>query len=373
MDTDKPWFVIAGGGTGGHLYPGLCVAECVQSFQSDFQVTIFGTPRPIDRKLTEARGYELVAQEVRAFPSRPWHWPGFLAAWHLAVKHARRRFQKRPPAMVLGLGGYAAGPPVMAAAKLGIPTAIFNPDALPGRANRLLASRVDRVFVQWEATAQHFRKARKVVCTGCPIRPAFATAKREEACRVLKLNPDRRTLLITGASQGARSINGAVMELSDLWREAGGWQIIHLTGPTDLEMCRQKYKKNNVHARVLAFTEHMAYCMAAADLVVSRAGASTLAEITAMGLPSVLMPYPFDRKQHQLANARVLVDEGAAVLVEDSNAPVLNAGRLREELRGLMRSDESRRRMARCAAVLGRTDAAALIAEQLFEVARCRT
>ncbi|HVP09837.1 MAG TPA: UDP-N-acetylglucosamine--N-acetylmuramyl-(pentapeptide) pyrophosphoryl-undecaprenol N-acetylglucosamine transferase [Phycisphaerae bacterium] len=370
MPSQRPWFIIAGGGTGGHLYPGLAVAESIQSVQPDFEVAIFGTARPIDRKLADARGYDLVVQDVRPFPSRPWEWPGFLAAWFRSVKVAHNRFRKRPPTMVLGLGGYAAGPPVVAAAKLGIPTAIFNPDAVPGRANRRLGCRVDRIFVQWEETAQHFPKARTVVCTGCPVRPAFASVTREQACRAIKLDPDSNTLLVTGASQGARSINAAMMELFDLWRVAEGWQIIHLTGPADLEMCREKYKGNGVDARVFAYTEHMSHCMAAADLVISRAGASTLAEITAMSLPSILMPYPFDRKKHQTANAKVLVDKGAAILVEDANDPKVNASRLRGELRDLMRSEESRRRMARCAGALGRIDAADTIAAQLFEMAR---
>lgn len=370
MVSDRPWFVVAGGGTGGHLYPGLAVAESVRSYQPDFEVTVFGTPRAIDRKLTEARGYELAVQDVRAFPGRPWQWPAFLASWFRSVRGARRRFEERRPAMVLGLGGYAAGPPVVVAAKMGIPSAIFNPDAVPGRANRTLGPRVDRVFVQWDCTAEQFRRAKTVVCTGCPIRPTFAAATREQSCRALRLDPDRPTVLITGASQGAHSINAALMELLDLWRVAVDWQIIHLTGSADLETCRKQYKANGVDARAYAYTEQMAACMAAADLAVSRAGASTLAEITAMSLPSILMPYPFDRKKHQLANAKVLVDAGAAILVEDVNDPKRNADRLRGELRDLMRSDESRRRMARAAGAIGRTDAADVIAEQLLEMAR---
>jgi UDP-N-acetylglucosamine--N-acetylmuramyl-(pentapeptide) pyrophosphoryl-undecaprenol N-acetylglucosamine transferase len=370
MSSKKPWLVIAGGGTGGHLYPGLAVAESVQALQPDFEVTVFGTVRPIDRKLTEPRKYELVAQAVQPFPSKPWHWPSFLAAWFRSLKHARRRFEDRRPAVVLGLGGYAAGPPVIAASKMGIPTAIFNPDAVPGRANHRLGRCVDRIFVQWEKTADFFPKAKNVVCTGCPVRPAFGTATREQGARALKLDPDRNTLLITGASQGAHSINATVMELFDLWRVAEGWQIIHLTGPSDLEMCRNKYKENGVEARTFAYTEHMAYCMAASDLVISRAGASTLAEITAMSLPSILMPYPFDRKQHQRANAEVLASNGAAVLVDDANDPGINATRLRDGLRDLMRSEESRRRMARSAGAIGRVDAAETIASQLFEMAR---
>jgi UDP-N-acetylglucosamine--N-acetylmuramyl-(pentapeptide) pyrophosphoryl-undecaprenol N-acetylglucosamine transferase len=372
MASNKPWFVVAGGGTGGHLYPGLAVAEALQALQPDIEVCVFGTPRPIDKRLTDDRGYELVPQDVRPFTTKPWEWPGFLMAWSRSVRRASERFLTRPPAVVFGLGGYAAGPGVVAAAKLGFPVAIFNPDAVPGRANRRLASRADRVFVQWEETIDRFRHAADVRCTGCPIRPAFAKAAPEKGYRTFKLDPDKHTLLITGASQGARSINAAVMELVDLWRVAKDWQIIHLTGPADLDICRAKYEECGVAVRALAYTEHMAYCMAIADLVISRAGAGTLAEITAMGKPSVLMPYPFDRKQHQLANAKVLVKNHAAVLVLDSNDAKDNAARLQEELRDLMRSEERRRTLGRRAGALGRIDAAEVIARELFELASRR-
>lgn len=365
----KPWFVIAGGGTGGHLYPGLAVAEAVRKIQPDFDITVFGTTRPIDLQLTESRGYELVAQSVRAFPKQPFAWPGFLLAWNRSVKVARTRFMERPPAFVLGLGGYASGPPIAAASKLGIPTALFNPDAVPGRANRALAAKVDRVFVQWEATGDYFAKARSIVCTGCPIRAGFATAKLFDGQRALKLNPEKKTLLITGASQGAASINSAALELCELWKVAEEWQIVHLTGSKDFEACRDRYKDAGIDARVLSYTEHMPLCMIAADLIISRAGASTLAEITGMGKPSVLMPYPFDRKRHQEANAKVLVDQQAAEMVRDSNDPKDNAKRLRDVLRDLMKSDERRRRMARSSAALGRMDAAEAIAQELFEMA----
>ncbi len=370
MGDNRPWFVIAGGGTGGHLYPGMAVAKALQAVQSEIEVTVFGTSRWIDKKLSEDRGYELVQQAVAPFPSRPWRWPRFVSAWYRSVKEARERFEAREPSVVLGLGGYAAGPPIVAASKLKIPTAIFNPDARPGRANRWLAKRADRVFVQWEETKEHFEEAQAVQVTGCPIRPAFMKATAKKGYQLAKLDPDKLTLLITGASQGAHSVNAMVMELFDLWGVAKDWQILHLTGKRDVEMCRTQYAAHGVAARVLAFTEHMAYCMAAADLVISRAGASTLAEITALGKPSILMPYPFDRKRHQLANAQVLEKHQAAVVIEDTNNPRDNARRIRDELRDIMRSEERRRQMARRAAVLGRGVAAEEMAQALFAMAR---
>jgi len=369
MTAKKPWLVIAGGGTGGHLYPGLAVADALLAMQASFEVTVFGTSRPLDKKLTEQHGYELVPQDVRPLPKRPWQYPGFLLAWRRSLKDVRKRFAARRPTIVLGLGGYAEAPAIVAAAKLGVPTALFNPDAMPGAANRRLAGRVDRIFTQWQETGEYFNRSPKVHCTGCPIRPEFARVTRDMAVKALKLAAKKKTLLITGASQGARSINAAVMDLLDLWQMALDWQIIHLAGKADWKDCREKYAQAGIEALVLGYTEHMPYCMAAADLVLSRAGASTIAEIMAMSVPSVLMPYPYDRHKHQMANARILEAGHAAVVVEDAQDVEINARRLRKVLGEIMNSEHRRHRMAAAAGAMGRHDAALVIAESLLDMA----
>lgn len=369
MANERSLLVLAGGGTGGHLYPGLAVAEEVRNRRPEFDIIVYGTPRPIDAKLTESHNLKLVVQEVRPLTKKPMQWPGFVRAYFKSIASAKKAFTERRPDVVLGLGGYAAAPPVIAASKLGIPTAIFNPDAIPGRANKKLAGIVDRVFVQWYETIEKFGRVSTARCTGCPIRPGFATIKRDAAIASLKLASHKKTILITGASQGASSINKAVIELMDYWRSLIDWQIIHLTGATDLKACRTAYADAGVDAKTLAFTEYMPQCMAAADLIITRAGASTLAEITAVGRAAILMPYPFDRKQHQLANAKLLSDQNAAALVNDANEPKLNAKRLRRELESLIVSDHRRERMAEIAGAMGRHDAAHLISKGLLALA----
>ncbi|MBX3396287.1 MAG: UDP-N-acetylglucosamine--N-acetylmuramyl-(pentapeptide) pyrophosphoryl-undecaprenol N-acetylglucosamine transferase [Phycisphaerae bacterium] len=369
MGDNRPLMVLAGGGTGGHLYPGLAVIEAMRQLRPDFDFVVYGTTRPIDRKLTEHRKIPLIEQSVQGIPKRIGQvWP-FIKGWFTSVKIAKRNFRERPPAVVLGLGGYAAGPPLTAAISLKIPTAIFNPDAVPGVANRRYAPKVSRVFVQWRETIDSLGRMSHVYCTGCPVRPEFASVTRDNGIKALKLDPAKKTLLITGASQGAWSINASVVELIDLWRDHPDWQIVHLTGTADLTMCREKYAAAKYPAVTLAFTEHMHLCMAASDLILSRAGASTLAEITALGKPSVLMPYPFDKKKHQLANARVLASASGAVIVDDSNNPAANAKLLRRELGDLMKSEHRRARMGEIAAAMGRHDAAARIAQGLLEIA----
>ncbi len=370
MADDRPWMIMAGGGTGGHLYPGLAVAESIHGIRPDIEITFFGTPRPIDAKLVAPRGYELVEQVVRPIPGRVHQTFAFLWYWYRAMTDAMQRFRRRPPAVVLGLGGYAAGPAVVAASKLRLPTAILNPDAEPGRANQRLAPRADRIFTQWHETAPYFDNEAKVHCTGCPVRSEFVRMDKAEAGRKLKLDEAKKTLLITGASQGAWTINAAVVEMMDFWKAADDWQIIHLTGSRDRDMCRRKYEAAGVDAVVLAFTEQIHLCMAAADLVISRAGASTLAEITRMGLPSVLMPYPYDRKQHQMANARMLADHNAAAIVVDTKDPETNAADLRHVLEDVMIADRRCVQMAEVAAAMGRHDAADTVAESLLKLGR---
>ncbi|MCA9257000.1 MAG: UDP-N-acetylglucosamine--N-acetylmuramyl-(pentapeptide) pyrophosphoryl-undecaprenol N-acetylglucosamine transferase, partial [Phycisphaerales bacterium] len=163
-------FILAGGGTGGHLYPGIAAAEELRNLRPEFDVVVYGTPRPIDAKLTESHKMGLVVQAVQPFTTSPKKIFGFLRSYYKSIAAAKKAFAQRKPAIVLGLGGYAAAPPIVAAAKLGIPTALFNPDLVPGKANMKLAAQVDRIFVQWYETIEHFGRVTKAKCTCCPIR-----------------------------------------------------------------------------------------------------------------------------------------------------------------------------------------------------------
>jgi UDP-N-acetylglucosamine--N-acetylmuramyl-(pentapeptide) pyrophosphoryl-undecaprenol N-acetylglucosamine transferase len=281
---------------------------------------------------------------------------------------------------VVGAGGYASGPPVHVALNLGIPTFLLNPDAVPGRANRFLARRagLTGIFAQWEVTREHFPPAAPVEVTGCPVRPAFRTAGQADAAAILRsfdLEPGKRTLLVTGASQGARTINEAIIRLAGELDWAG-WQVLHLAGQADAGGVAEAYArlagssgKSVPRARVLPFTDRMAEAMAACDLIVSRAGASTLAEILAVGKPSIVLPYPYHRDQHQRYNAMVLVEAGAAVLLDDDRDAADNARRLRPVLAELMKDDRRREAMGRAARGLDHLDPAQSIASVLLKAA----
>lgn len=381
------YFVFAGGGTGGHLYPALAVVEQLRKPAAPGaggdEVAFFCTQRPIDAEILGKAGVPAMPLSVRAFPSRPWHVPGFYLRWRESVKQCVRHFHERQPAAVIGAGGYASGPPVHAALKLGVPTFILNPDAVPGRANRHMGSRrgVTGILAQWDVTRKFFPPEAPVVVSGCPARESFVSAIGGEAAgivqnsedrarwaRAFELDPARRTLLITGASQGARTINDALLELAPLIGSAG-WQVLHLAGVADVDRVRAGYLAAKTSATVLPFTHQMPEAMLLSDLIVSRAGASSLAEITAVGRASILFPYPFHRDQHQKHNGQVLVDAGAAVMLDDTKDAGSNARNLRPVLESLLTDEVRRQSMASAARGLGRPESATVIASVLRAVA----
>ncbi|MCP4247377.1 MAG: UDP-N-acetylglucosamine--N-acetylmuramyl-(pentapeptide) pyrophosphoryl-undecaprenol N-acetylglucosamine transferase [bacterium] len=370
--NDRPWIAFAGGGSGGHLYPALAVAAELADLVPGVRFAFFGTDRAIDGNVLAAYDGQWIRQPVKPLPRRMWQWPRFAAGCWDAVKVCRRFFVKHRPLAVLGTGGYASAPSIWQAARERIPTALLNPDAVPGKANRFLGSRVQAIFAQWDETVDRFDGPAQVHVTGCPVRPEFKRAQREDGLAHFGLDPQKKVLLVTGASQGAQSINRAM--LAAVPRLAGDgawdqWQLLHLTGRDQYDAVAAAYRDQPVTVRVVSYTQHMAAAVAAADLVLTRAGASTLAEITAVGRPSVLMPYPFHRDQHQVANARVLVKLGAARMVTDQVEPRANAPALADTLGRVMNDDAELGRLRTAAHRAGTTRAAAQIARHLIELA----
>jgi UDP-N-acetylglucosamine--N-acetylmuramyl-(pentapeptide) pyrophosphoryl-undecaprenol N-acetylglucosamine transferase len=369
LTSEQPWIAFAGGGTAGHLFPALAVAEALLAKRDDLDLSFFVTDRRIDRRVLESAGKDFVAQPVKPFSFQPAGLWSFWKGWRAACAEAKARFQSRKPAVVVGSGGYAAGPALRMAWNAGLPLALLNPDAVPGRANRFFARWADAVFAQWETTRCRFPAAVPVHVTGCPTRAAFATATRELGVNEFKLDPARKTLLVTGASQGAHSINQAMVALAGfLSGAAQKWQVLHLSGEADRQTVADAYAAAQVPAVVVSYTDHMPAALAAADLIVSRAGASTLAEITAVGRPSILLPYPYHKDQHQLANAQVLERAEAALVLTDKVDAAANAARLGSVLKQLMNDPARLEAMSAAARRLGRPGAAGEIAELLLAV-----
>ena len=367
-----PVVAFAGGGTGGHLYPALAVADALQGLLSGLRLVFFATHRPIDQRILSRADCEVVRQTLPPLCKAPWLWPRILGGYLRSSRLCRSRLESDRPMIVIGTGGLSSVPAVRAAHRAGIPTAVLNPDAVPGRANRHLAGLADAVFAQWEETIDLLPRRAGVRVCGCAIRPEFNTVSRAAAVEHFNLDPTRKTLLVTGASQGARTINEAVLANLDLLESLINWQVLHLSGNLDFGRVKDAYEGRSIRAQVLAFTDRMAEALGAADLVISRSGASTLAEITALGRASILMPYPFHKDMHQLANARCLARVSAARIVDDAVDPAVNGPALRLVLESLMSDDGQREAMAAAAKRIGRGRAAGEIAEQIVELAERR-
>ncbi len=364
----KPIYIFAGGGTGGHLFPALAVAEELTRLKPDCRIVFACSDRDIDRRALSATPYAFVVQPIRPFPRGLRGWRDFLSSYSSARRLAKTLLGDLRPAAVFGLGAFAAVPVTQAAARAGVRTALMSIDATPGLANRRLASKVDVIFTQFERTADAFRRhAVKVKMVGCPVRAGLIAGDVEEARKVFGLRPDRKTLLIMAGSLGADNINQAVAAIeADLDELADEWQVLHVSGPGKFEQVA-RVDNGAIHRSVVEFCERMDLAYAAADLVLCRAGAATLGELAAVAAPAVLMPYPYHRDRQQEHNAVEIVSAGEAVIVNDSADPACNAGALRASLLEIMRSPERLEAMRTSAKGLSRPDAAGRIAQWLSQ------
>lgn len=356
--------LFAGGGTGGHLYPGISVAQALVKQWPDAKPVFLCTTRPIDRTILEPTGFEFITQPIQPPVKSIGGLLHFWKSWRDTKDQIRQIIRERNPAAVLGLGGYAAGPAVKWCSEKKVPAAILNPDVIPGKANFYLLKYVRHVCCQFEATREILPPAHreKAVVTGCPIRSDMQPLPpREEAAKRLGLDPTLSTFTITGASQGAQTVNEAVLESLKAIK-LQGWNVLHLAGKDHAQNVRAEYRQLNIPAVVIDFTATMNDVWAVTDLVVARSGASTCAEVAACGVPSILMPYPFHKDMHQRANAKVLADAGAAVLMDDQKHRAKNAALLQPQLTALLSDATKRRKMSDAARNLARLDAAEHVA-----------
>ena len=305
----RPLVAIACGGTGGHLFPGLAVAEELRTRGCDVSLLI--SPKEVDQQAVKSVvGMEVVTLPAVAFngwsPFRFLH--GFWQSW----RAAKKLFQTRPPQAVLGMGGFTSAPPVLAGNAFGAATFLHESNTIPGKANRWLSRWVDGAFVYFPETAKRLRRA-PVTVTGMPVRSQFRAMDTKAARVKLGLDPERPVLLVMGGSQGARGVNNLVVQaLPGLMRLLPSLQFLHLCGSIDLEKVRHAYSVQQCNAVVHPFLTEMEIALGAATVAISRAGASSLAELAAMRLPAFLIPFPAAADNHQYHNALALAQSGAA-------------------------------------------------------------
>jgi UDP-N-acetylglucosamine--N-acetylmuramyl-(pentapeptide) pyrophosphoryl-undecaprenol N-acetylglucosamine transferase len=352
--------VIAGGGTGGHLYPGIAVARELVARRPDARVTFAGTARGLEARVVPREGFDLdVIRSGGLKGKSTLDVARGLLLVPLGLADAWRIVSRRRPHLVIGVGGYSAGPVVLTAALRGVPTMLLEQNAVPGLTNRLLAPFVRAAAVTYESTRTIF--GAKAVVTGNPVRPEFAKAGERSRDDVVDSGARGVHLLVFGGSQGAHAINVAMADAAAHLKGGLLAGIVHQTGERDVDMVRQAYRREGLEAEVEPFLYDMDVRLAAADLVVCRAGATTLAELTAAGRPAILIPLPTATDHHQRKNAEALAASGAAEVLLQSEA---TGARLAGRIRALAEEPERRRRMAVAARGLARVDAARLIVDR---------
>jgi UDP-N-acetylglucosamine--N-acetylmuramyl-(pentapeptide) pyrophosphoryl-undecaprenol N-acetylglucosamine transferase len=360
-------YIFAGGGTGGHLFPGIAVAQELLQREADARVLFVGSDRELEQSILVRSGIEhrsLPVESLSMLKRRPFY---FLKRNWRAIRTARRLIRELRPCAVIGLGGYASAPIVWAAARARIPIVLLEQNVIPGRTTRWLARSADLVCASFPDLQRPLPSATRVEVTGNPL--------RQEIAKLHGLSHgsnagSQSELLVLGGSQGADSLNDAVTAAIGLLREElSTWRIVHQTGPRQVDAVRTVYATNSIDATVESFFDDMATRYRAASVVIARAGATTLAELTCCGLPMVLLPYPHAADDHQRANAESMAVHGAAVIVEHQRTAAETATELADQLRPLLRDDQLRASMGDAARKLARPEAATAVADLIQSLA----
>lgn len=356
--NQKPLIAIACGGTGGHLFPGLAVAEQLKQRGCDIALLI--SPKEIDQQAVKpVSGMEIFTLPAVGLQNRNYF--SFGLSFLRSLFAARKIFKQRKPVAVLAMGGFTSAPPVLAGKLTGAKTFLHESNTIPGKANRLLARHVDLAFVGFPETAARL-KARKTEVTGTPVRPQFQIGDSEKKHPALGLDSSYPTILVVGGSQGARGLNDLILSALPLLK-THDWQWLHLTGANDFEKVKTIYVAQGIKAVVKPFLSEMDLALGAATACVSRAGASSLAEIAAMRLPSALVPLPTAADNHQFFNATAYVKSGAARLLEQkTSTPEQVVAALVE----LVENETVRSQMQTALAQWHAPDSAAQIAENIL-------
>ena len=355
--------VFAGGGTGGHLYPGIAVAEELVVGAANLNCLFIGSNRQVERSILEPTSFQSVSLPM----DRNFSWRRqpiqFARSFVQSFRTARKLLRTENASVIVGLGGMSSVPTVLAAASLRVPVVLLEQNRIAGRATRLLSRVAQRICVSFQETLGLPSSAsRKISVTGNPVRREILNQASARSCD----QPDRhRTLLVLGGSQGARRLNTVVPTIAQLERQLfTGWRIIHQTGPQDADAVRERYWRQQTDAEVHAFIDDMSSVCRQADLVITRGGATTLAELSCLAIPMIIVPYPFAKDDHQTANARFFSERNAAALVPERENALFLAD-LRLQCRELILNAETRQSFGVSAGSLARPEAANSVMEQL--------
>ena len=368
--------IVSGGGTGGHIYPALTIVRAIQKKISDAEFLYVGTKDGLEADIVPKEGLAFETVNIQGFKRSltPENLVRGAQAFGGVVKAMGivRRFK---PDVAVGTGGYVCGPTLLASSLLGIPTLIQEQNVMPGVTNRMLSRFVSCIAMGTKEAAEHFPKGKRVF-TGNPIREEVMKARSEDGKKMFGLDPKAKTVLVSGGSRGARSINRAMIGVLAHYAGRSGVQILHVTGKAGYDETMENLQAAGVDISasgnlfIEPYLYNMPQALACADVAVFRAGAIGIAELTARGVPSVLVPYPFAAANHQEMNARAIASAGAARMILDRE---LTAERLLSVLAELLSEDAKLKRMAKAAKKLGRPKAADEIANRVIRLAKGKT
>lgn len=361
--------VLSGGGTAGHINPALALAEVLA--QRGCEVLFAGTPQGVEARLVPQAGVPFTAFEASGFNrSHPASIFKALSLMNKSTKAAKAWFQQVKPDVVVGFGGYVSIPVSRAAQALGVPVVLHEQNSVMGLANKYLAKKAQAVCLTYECTAEGLATAGRVVHTGNPVRSSVVTASREEGRAMLGIPMDARMLLVFGGSLGARRINEGIVALKDRLLGYEDVHVVHITGPKELESVEAVLSlRESERARyhVMGYQDRMGETLAAADAIVSRAGATSLAEISARAIPALVVPFPYATEDHQTKNARAYVDAGCAYMIADDQVGTPEFERL---VISLVEDAAVRESMTVAARSQKTVDAAATLADVVMGEAR---
>ncbi len=359
-------FIISGGGTGGHIFPAVAIANGIKERYPNAEILFVGAKGRMEMEKVPAAGYEIVGLNISGI-QRSFTLKNLLVPFRLlgALNEAGKILKRFKPDVVIGVGGYASGAIVFMASRKGIPTLVQEQNSYPGITNKLLSKRVKRLCVAYDGMERFF-PADKIRLTGNPVRQEIADqqGKREKAISHFGLNPNKQTLLVIGGSLGALSINESMLAALPRIKESG-IQLIWQTGKGfDGKAAAAVAELNDAGIQTYAFIKEMDLAYAAADLVVSRAGALAVSELCLVKKACILVPYPFASEDHQTHNAQSLVEKGAALLVTDSDART----KLADVALELASNAEKRDGLVKAISSLGKPDATNTIVDEVFNL-----
>lgn len=368
--------IISGGGTGGHIYPAVTIAKTLSELVQPCDILFVGTNHGLEADIIPKEGFAFKTIEVRGFERR-------LSLKNIktmvttagSVWESFKIIREFRPDVAIGTGGYVCGPILLAASLMGIPTLIQEQNVIPGITNKILARFVNKIAVGYAQAGRHFAKPEKIVATGNPIRAEVMSQSRDGGIKEFGLDPDKFTVLAAGGSQGAHTINQAMLMVDKHFAGSDIIQVLHVTGQNEYNDIVGIFMHNGIDVAkcgniiIKPYLYNMPQALAVADLAIFRAGAIGLAELTARGIASVLIPYPYAAENHQEHNARAVADQGAAIVIRDAE---LAGEKLIAIIEDLANDPQKLQAMRQASKQLGRPSAAHDIAEIVISLVKFR-